>query len=212
MKKAKSSSWHSNRGGFTLAELLIALMISSIITLAVVSLAFALSSADDASDDTSQKQAQLRYATLTISDLLRHSKLICSKVGNNLAVWRADDDNDGQIDPTELVYIESGAGGEYLRLVEFTSGTDSISLDGISSGTVRPALDASGAPRQSVLIPQCSGVSIQVDVEPPWTRHVSISFDMVENETTRHYQIDITPLAWAGNLLDAGGNIVSDDD
>jgi len=211
MKNAKNSSSNSNRGGFTLAELIVALMISSIITLAVVSLAFAMSSADDTSDDTSQKQAQLRYTTLTISDLLRHCKLICSKEGNNLAVWRADDDDDGQIDPTELVYIESGA-GTYLRLVEFASGTASISLDGILSGTVRPALNASDSPRQSDLIPQCSNVSIGVDVAPPWTRHVSISFDMVENETTRHYEMEITLMAWAGNLLDAGGNIVSDDD
>ncbi len=212
MKKAKNSSWHSNGGGFTLAELLIALMISSIITLAVVSLTYALSSADDASDDTSQKQAQLRYATLRISDLLRHSKLICSKVDNNLAVWRSDDDDDGQIDPKELVYIESGNSGEYLRLIEFTSGDGNLLLDGIRSGTVRSALDGSGSLRQSVLIPQCSGVSIDVDVAPPWTRHVSISFDMVENDTTRNYQIDITPVAWAGNLLDADGNIISDDD
>ena len=212
MQHAKNSSLHSRRTAFTLAELMVALAICSIITAAVVSMAFALSSADEASDDTSQKQAQLRYATLTISDLLRHCMLICSRSGNNMAVWRADDDDDGLIDPTELVFLEAGNSGTSLELLWFASGAGSVSMDSIINGTARSALESSNSPQHSVLIPQCSNISAQLDASPPWTRNVSISCDMVENAATRHYQIDVTLLVWAGHLLDSSGNIVSDDD
>ena len=53
--------------GFTLVELLLALIVTGIILTAVTTLAFAVGAANDATDDTSQKQAQVRFATLRIS-------------------------------------------------------------------------------------------------------------------------------------------------
>ena len=47
-------------GGFTLAELLVALTVSSIILAAVAALAYAVGSANDSTDDTERKQAQVR--------------------------------------------------------------------------------------------------------------------------------------------------------
>ena len=76
--------------GFTLIELLVALVVTSIIMTAVATLAYAMSSANDATDDTSRKQAQIRFATLKISDLIRHSRLVCYADGDDIAVWRAD--------------------------------------------------------------------------------------------------------------------------
>ncbi len=58
--------------GFTLVELLVALMVTSIIFGAVATLAYAVGTAHDASDDTSQKQTYVRFATLRISELIRH--------------------------------------------------------------------------------------------------------------------------------------------
>ena len=51
---------HNNGKGFTLVELLVALMVTSIILAAVATLAFAMGSVKDSTDDTSSKQAQLR--------------------------------------------------------------------------------------------------------------------------------------------------------
>jgi len=63
------------------------------------------------------------------------------------------------------------------------------------------------------LVPQCVNVQFSFDVVPPYSRFVSISFDVLENEIVRQYQINTSLSGWAGNLLDAGGNnIVSDDD
>jgi len=196
-------------GGFTLVELLVALIVSSIILAAVATLAFAMSSANDATDDTSSKQAQVRYATLRISELIRHCKLLCGTPGDDLAVWRADDNGDGQININELVYIKRGADADYLQLCEFaSSNTSPVTLSEIET------LSPNGYSVAFVpLLPQCSNVKFSFDVLPPKSKFLSISFDVVENNIVHHYQANNELRSWAGNLLNEAGNaIVSDDD
>ena len=88
-----------NCKGFTLVELLMALVVAGIVSAAVVTLAFAVSSANDVTDNTSQTQAYVRYATLRISELIRHCKLVCCMPGGDLVIWRADDNDNGRIYP-----------------------------------------------------------------------------------------------------------------
>lgn len=193
--------------GFTLVELLVALIVTSIVTTAVVTLAYAMNSVNDATDDTSRKQAYVRFATMRISDLIRHCRLICGTPGGELAIWRADD-GDGQININELVYIERGTSNDYLRLCEFPKlDTSVVSLSDI--GTLSTSgYDVTYVP----LIPQCSNVQFYLDDPTPSnSRLVTITFDLVENNVTCQYQINAMLRGWAGNLLD-GGNIVSDDD
>jgi len=109
-----------NKKGLALIELIIAMIVTSIVLTAVVTLAYALDTVNDVTDETSKLQAQIRFATVRISDLIRHCKLICGTPSGELAVWRADDGN-GQININELVYIERGTGNDYLRLCEFPS-------------------------------------------------------------------------------------------
>jgi prepilin-type N-terminal cleavage/methylation domain-containing protein len=198
-----------NFNGFTLVELLVALMVVSIIFTAVATLAYTLGAVNDAANDMAEKQAQVRYASLRISELIRHCKLICSTPGDNLAVWRADDNKDGQININELVYIEKGADSNYLRLCVFPpSDASPVNLSGIKT------LATSGySVTYMPLIPQCSNVEFRFDVLPPRSRFVSISFDLVENDAARQYQISAALRGWAGHLLnEAGDAIVSDDD
>ncbi len=194
--------------GFTLVELLVALVVTGIVLAAVATLAFAVGAANDVADDSSQKQAQVRYATLRISELIRHCKLICGTPGGDLAVWRADDNGDGQVNINELVYIERGTGRDYLRLCEFpSSDTSPVNLSDIET------LSTSGYSVTYVpLVPQCSNVQFSFDAAPPNSRLVSIAFDVLENDIVRQYQISAALRGWAGNLLDGSGNIVSDDD
>jgi prepilin-type N-terminal cleavage/methylation domain-containing protein len=198
-----------NFNGFTLVELLVALIVVSIIFTAVATLAYTLGAVNDSTNDMAKKQAQVRYATLRISELIRHCKLICAAPGNDLAIWRADDNGDGQININELVYIEKGADSNYLRLCVFPlSATSLVNLSDIET------LATSGYSVTYVpLIPQCSNVKFQFDVSPPNSKFVSISFDLVENGVARQYQISTALRGWAGNLLnEAGDAIVSDDD
>lgn len=196
--------------GLTLVELTVAMIVTSIVVTAVVTLANALDTVYDVTDDTSRKQAQIRFATVKISDLIRHCKLICGTPGGELAVWRADD-GDGQININELVYIERGTGNNYLRLCEFPSfDTSVVSLTDIET------LSTSGYDVTYVpLIPQCNDVEFYLDDpgSPPNSRFVTVSYDVVENGITRHCQINATLRGWAGNLLNEdGSSIVSDDD
>ena len=114
MKKHKRQNSVFRCGAFTLVELLVALMVMSIILSAVAALAFAMGSANDASDDTSQKQAQLRYATMRISELIRQCRLICATLDDDVVVWKSDYNDDNTIDVNELAYIETGSSNNYL--------------------------------------------------------------------------------------------------
>ena len=202
-----------NKNGLALIELIVAMIVTSIVVTAVATLAYALTTAEDVSDNTSRKQAHVRFTTVRISDLIRHSRLVCYAGGDDLAVWRADDDNDGQISISELVYIESGSARDHLRFCEFPSSDNTaINLSSIGSFASNWWSAYSTEANYTGLIPECGNVQFGFDVLPPQSRFVTISFDVVENGIARQCQINATLRGWAGNLLDEGGNIVSDDD
>jgi len=213
---------HKNRNAFTLVELLVALMVTSIVFTAVATLAYALGGVNETSSDKAEKQAQLRYATLRISELIRHSKLVCGTAEGDLAIWRADDNDNGEINPSELVYLEPGASRDYLRLLDFPSAADwlgplKLKLSDIRYGTTKSDLillcdiflcDE----RRVVLVPECSNVQFLGDLTPQ-SKFVSISFELVENDIVRQYQINAALRGWAGHLLDsAGDSLVTGDD
>ncbi len=176
--------------GFTLVELLVALMVTSIIFVAVGTLAYTLGAVNDATNDMAEKQAQVRYATLRISELVRHCKLISDATGNSITIWKADINGNIAIDDNEKVFVEVEEGRLQLH-------------------------EPSASP--VILIPQCSNVQFRFRPDestlPVMERKfVSISFDIVENGVTRRYEIGAALRGWSGNLLDAGGTAVSSDD
>jgi prepilin-type N-terminal cleavage/methylation domain-containing protein len=200
------------KNGFTLAELLIALIVTSVILAAVATLAYAVSSANDATDDTSQKQAHVRYATLRISELIRNCRLVFNESSRGLGVWRADDNGDGQINVDEFVYVNKGDSGDCLRFVEFSGASNpALSISDLET-TISTFLSSGFNPEYTNLIPECSDVEFVTDVSPPWSRTVSISFNLEENGVTHNYQINSTLRAWAGHLLNQAGSLVSEDD
>jgi prepilin-type N-terminal cleavage/methylation domain-containing protein len=202
------------KNGFTLVELIVAMIVTSIVLTAVVTLAYALDTVNDFTDETSKKQAQIRFTTVRISDLIRHCKLACYASADELAVWTADVNADGKINIGELTYIEAGAAHDHLWLYTFTpSSSVEISLDSIGALATN-WWSAYGSLVQPIqLIRECSNVQFGfLPVLPPNSRFVTISFDVVENGITRQCQINAELRGWAGNLLDASGNIVSDDD
>jgi len=176
--------------GFTLVELLVALIVVSIIFTAVATLAYTLGAVNDAANDMAEKQAQVRFATLRISELIRHCKLIYDTSGNYITIWKADDNGDNVIDTNEQVQVYVEAGEIQLR-------------------------EPNASP--VVLISQCSNVQFRFDDSalPVMKRKfVSISFDLVENGVPHRYQISAALRGWAGNLLDESGTFSSygDDD
>jgi prepilin-type N-terminal cleavage/methylation domain-containing protein len=215
----KTAGRRAAGGGLTLVELLVALVVSSVILSAVATLAFAMTSAADATDDTSRKQAQLRYATLRLSELIRHCRLVCGTPGDALAFWRADDNDDGQININEIAYISAGPHRNHIRLYECNSNSNpTVELSKIDSVGTSWWLGFYDIESYTELIPQCSNVEFYLhldDEHDPVTkaRCVSIMFKLSENNIDRLYQMQAALHCWAGHLLnDDGTAIVSDDD
>lgn len=178
-----------NFNGFTLVELLVALMVTSIILTAVATLAYALGAANDSSNDTSVKQAQVRYATLRISELIKYSKLVYTASESEIVLW-LDDNKNEQVEGAELTTIKKVAlEGSDVQLCE---------------------LNSTSAPL--VLVQRCSNVQFVPDAAAPQTQFVSISFDLEEDGITHNYQISAALRGWGGHLLSGSGSIVSDDD
>jgi prepilin-type N-terminal cleavage/methylation domain-containing protein len=202
------------KSGLTLIELVIAMIVTSIIATAVVALAYTLDTANDVTGDTSKKQAQIRFAAVRISELIRHSKLVCYAGTDDVAVWRADDDNNGQISIGELVYIECGSAQDHLRLCEFpSSDTTAINIGSIGVFASNWWSAYSADVNYTNLMPECSNVEFGfLPALPPQSKFVTISFNVDENGVARQCQINTKLRGWAGNLLDASNNIVSDDD
>ncbi len=199
---------------FTLVELLVTLVVTSILLLAVTTLAFAMSNATRDSDDTTLKEAQLRQARLRIGELIRNCKLICAAPDNDLVVWAADPNNDGQINVREIVYIERGDALDTLRLCRFSPAEGAlITLGDLAQATTKDLLVSQYAETRIALIPACQNVQFQLDTAPPFTQRVVISFRLAENGVPHPYEVTVALRGWAGNLLnEAGDAVVGDDD
>lgn len=199
---------------FTLAELLITLIVTGILLSALATLAYALSSATSTEDDTATVQAQLRQGSLRLQDIVWNCRMICTVEGNALAIWKADDNGDGQINVDELVYLDAGDTGNTLCLWQFASASDPhVTLSSGSLSLTKSELISGHNGDDLPLIPDAQNVQFTLDATPPATRRLTIAFDLAQNDATRHYQINTTLRAWAGHLLDADGDtLVSDDD
>jgi len=150
--------------GFTLAELLVALMVTSIVLAAVAALSFAMSSANDSTGDIAVKQAQIRFATIKIRDLITNCRMICHLEENNFAIWRADDNADGYINLDELTYLGSDYDKSYVRTLEFYNDSRVLDIAGIlplSSGLGEYAWY-----RSQKIIPECENVELAVTAGP----------------------------------------------
>ncbi|UCD50471.1 MAG: type II secretion system protein [Phycisphaerales bacterium] len=204
---------HHSRA-FTLAELLVTLVVTGILLSALATLAFALSRATCVEDDTALAQAQLRHGTLRLQDLIWNCRMICAIEGNALAIWQADTNQDGQINVNELVYLDSGDTGDTLQLCSFSSSSNPHVT--FSSGTLsmtRSELMFGHNGVYTPLIPDAENVQVVCDVAPPLTRQVTTSFDLTDKGIVGQYQVNAALRAWAGHLLnETGDTLVSDDD
>jgi prepilin-type N-terminal cleavage/methylation domain-containing protein len=202
------------KSGLTLAELIIAMWIMSIILTAVATLAFALSAANDTADDTSEFQTKLRFTSFKFTELIRNCKLICDSQQNQIALWRNDDNADNQINPEELIYIDKGLNGDSVRLLEFESSypTAAFTIANIHNGSARTWLNGKAIWNYTTFIDKCTSVKFNVDTAAPFSKKVTLTFSVSRNGLNQTYQVNTSLRCLARNLLDTNGNLVSDDD
>ena len=198
--------------GFTLAELLMAVLVMSIILAAVATLSFTLGSANDSADNTSDVYSKVRYATMYLGELVKNSKLVCANSGSSVAIWRADYNGNSQIDPNEIVYIEYDGSNNCLKLISFnpTGAVASFprTLDLIGNGQARTWLQANCRKEDPNLIDNCSGVKFETVPAPPRTERLNIFFTISQHK----YQITAQLRCYAGYLLNDANEINPNDD
>jgi prepilin-type N-terminal cleavage/methylation domain-containing protein len=199
---------------FTLVELLVGLMVTSIILSAVATLAFAMSHASTAGGDSAFKQAQIRHASLHISELIGKCKLICAAPGADLVIWRADDNDDGRINVNELVYVERGPNNNLLGLRRFdVANGPERTLSQLSQTTTKQQLQNLYPTKYTPLIPDCNNVQFRcLDAAPPRTGLAAITFGFVEDRTYNRYEIVTAVRSRADYLLNSSNEIVLGDD
>lgn len=201
---------------FTLVELMVGLMVTSIILAAVATLAFALSTGATAGSDYAYTQAQIRRATVYVSDLIAQCSLICAAPGYDLAIWRSDDNNNGRINLNELVYLERGADRQYLRLCGFESTSNpEIALADLASPTAKGQFITAYGAHYTPLIPDCSDAQFSfLGVPPPRTAVLGITFEFAEDRTMHQYEIVAAARCLAVHRLNAAGDaiVATDDD
>jgi len=199
---------------FTLAELLITLIVTGILLSALATLAFALSSATATESDVADMQAQLRHGTLRLQEVVQNCRLIVESQGTALTIWQADANGDGRINVNELVYLETTPSRQGLRLCSFSSLTNpEVAFSSGSLARTQADLVASYDEHYTTLMTDCQNVAFSMTTNPPLARGLTVGFDMTEDGSVHDYQIDMTLRAWAGHLLNAAGNeLIGDDD
>lgn len=191
-----------------MAELLMALLVSSIILGAVASLASALDCANAQTVQMGRRQAALRFTTVRICELIKQSNRIFSVPTAGVGLWTGDANDDGLINASELAYVEPDGAGQSLQLLEFPGQVQSVSISDIEAGTARDDLIAGGNERVTILLADCTNSQFTVN----GSKFVNITFDLTENNITSYYQICATMISSSDNLIGPGGALVSGDD
>ena len=156
--------------GFTLVELLVALMVSSIVLSAVATLAYATGSAKEATDEMGREQAQLRHVRTRLTDLIKQSNRVYQTgIGTDYAFeWgvrlchdlNADGDYDDS-DETVWIYRYRNT----IRVYRYGETAYEIYT-------------------------QCTNPTFQYGWEDGRPRTVAIWFDMNENGQTQRHSIN----------------------
>ncbi|MCD6365260.1 MAG: prepilin-type N-terminal cleavage/methylation domain-containing protein, partial [Planctomycetes bacterium] len=125
----------SRHHGFTLAELVMALVITSIIALAAVAVASVLSTAHAHSEAHYGSIETARSAMRRVQRALQSAQLITAvnvdHGGESVTCWTGDENSDGRINVLEVRFLEydSGAGEIREYRVDFPDGWPQAAVD-----------------------------------------------------------------------------------
>lgn len=157
---------NSKQYGFTLVELMMALIIASVILSAVATLASAATSAHEATDEMGREQAQFRQINMQVSDLIKRSS----------TVYHDETSGYYAFDWCVVLCYDLNADGDY------TDADEKVWVYHYDN-----SLRMKGESDQ--LYTQCQNPTFQYRWEDGQPRTVIICFDMTENGQTQQYSI-----------------------
>ncbi len=199
------------KAGFTLAELILALSVMSVILAAAATLAFAMSSAESATNKMGEKQARLRFSTMRVRELARNSCMVFT-TANGVVFWKDDVNGDGQINGNEITILKVDAGSgtaKTLKLTELPDVTDSVQKDQLQDNVSIDSLVNSTDEQTMLLFEDCTSASVSLDNSG---KVVTVDFTITENNQIKEYQICGMIRASADYLLTPANDMISGDD
>jgi Tfp pilus assembly protein PilW len=197
----------------TLIELVLATTILVMVLAGVTSLAFALSSARDKTGEVSRKQAHLRFAMVHLGDVIKHSRLVCYSSESQAVLWTLDVNADGRMNINEMATIHTNPEGTEVVLSQYLSAANpEVAISAVAGYSSQWWLAYGAAVSDATVIPECSNARILTDAAASAATYISVLFDMTLDGQTAGYSISGRLQARTANVLDSGGNIVSDDD
>lgn len=104
------------KSGFTVVELLVALLVASIVLAGVATLANAATAAKEATDEMGREQSQIRQLTMYLTDLIQRSNGVTSYSDGEFVLWH-DDNYDSAQTSEELTRVRRGADLNGLEIV-----------------------------------------------------------------------------------------------
>jgi len=105
----------SVKRGFTLAELMIGVAITSLVALSVLGLAVGLSNAHESNDNYHQSLQTARSAMLQVQSAIRKARLVLGQTDTELLLWTDDEDGSGTINVSELLLLRWSKDSRKLR-------------------------------------------------------------------------------------------------
>lgn len=106
MTPGRVANRRSRRGGLTVVELLLALTITAIISLAISSMLFAVSHGTDSSNDMRALLLRQRLVAARLNALIRSSHMVLATGSNYVVLWTHDANNSGTPNRAEVRYLE----------------------------------------------------------------------------------------------------------
>ena len=173
---------HENRRGFTLAELVLSLAITTVIGLAVTGVAAGVSNFNQRAEAYYECLQNGRVAAGKLEAMMRPALLITAASGDNVVVWTDDHTDPGRINVSEIakIYLDTTTGQLMLRTTVFPSTLSSKTLRALDSSvalsSLTSAIVAESAPTYaqydstSVLANNVQSFVVYPDSPAPLTR------------------------------------------
>lgn len=187
---------HKNRTakGFTMAELVIAISITTVIGLAVTGMAVGLSNIQEHSRNYYESLQTSRIASERLQEMLRSALLVTASSDDALILWARDERDPEKINITEIVYIYLDRDLRELRMRSVVF-PDSMNKDTAASlddtvgmgaaDDTKVILEAGKLPMYDsvqVLAEKVTDFEVYTDLDPPKTRAVKFIISIGEGD------------------------------
>jgi prepilin-type N-terminal cleavage/methylation domain-containing protein len=173
------------QSGFTVAELMVAMIVASIILAAVATLCQAMQRGQDAVARLGQNQMKVRYAAARMAALIRSSRQVWLTDTGKIAVWKTDADDDGRIDAGELVFLHNNTAGGTIQIIDAPGAEGEFSEALVQNGLAEGIVGSANGSRLAALLTGCSSTAFQLQSG----RLVILKFSLAEEAGSRDYQI-----------------------